>query len=41
MAHRTRTRNRGTAAMHHALIHHLQLGAIRDHDWVSARFGHR
>lgn len=39
--HAATARNGGTAAMHHALLHHLQLGSIRDHDWVSARFGHR
>ena len=36
-----RTRKRRNAAMHHALMHHLHLGSIRDTDWVSARFGHR
>ena len=25
----------------HALVHHLQLGSVRDTDWVAAHFGHR
>ena len=24
-----------------ALTHYLQLGSIRDEDWVAAQFGHR
>ena len=27
--------------MHDALLHHLQLGPVRDRDWVTAHFGHR
>ena len=27
--------------MHDALVHHLQLGPVRDRDWVTAHFGHR
>jgi hypothetical protein len=27
--------------MHDALQHHLQLGPVRDRDWVTAHFGHR
>jgi hypothetical protein len=27
--------------MRHALNHYLQLGSVRDTDWVAAHFGHR
>jgi hypothetical protein len=32
---------RGGAAMRFALTHHLNLGSVRDLDWVAAHFGHR
>jgi len=31
----------GDVSMHHALTRHLQLGSVRNHDWVTAHFGHR
>jgi hypothetical protein len=27
--------------MRYALTHHLQLGSVRDTDWVAAHFGYR
>jgi len=27
--------------LRYALTHHLQLGSIRDEDWVAAQFGYR
>ena len=27
--------------MHHALTRHLQLGSVRNQDWVFAHYGHR
>jgi len=38
MMHR---RQRSSSRVKHALIHHLQLGSVRDTDWVAAHFGHR
>jgi hypothetical protein len=32
---------KGAAVLRHALTHHLQLGSIRDEDWVAAQFGYR
>ena len=37
----THRRQRPLARVKHDLIHHLQLGSVRDTDWVAARFGHR
>jgi hypothetical protein len=36
-----RTRRELRSPMHDALLHHLQLGPVRDRDWVTAHFGHR
>lgn len=33
--------DREEVIMRHALLRHLQLGPIRDMDWVTAKFGHR
>jgi hypothetical protein len=32
---------KGAVVLRHALTHYLQLGAIRDEDWVAAQFGYR
>ena len=32
---------KGAAVLRYALTHHLQLGSIRDEDWVAAQFGYR
>ena len=36
-----RARRELRSPMHDALRHHLQLGPVRDRDWVTAHFGHR
>jgi hypothetical protein len=32
---------KGVAVLRHALTHYLQLGSIREEDWVAAQFGYR
>lgn len=32
---------RTCAVLRAALVRHLQLGSVRDTDWVAAHFGHR
>jgi hypothetical protein len=36
-----RTHHELRSPMHDALLHHLQLGPVRNRDWVTAHFGHR
>jgi hypothetical protein len=38
--HRSRNHLRG-GSMRYALTHYVQLGSVRDVDWVAAHFGHR
>jgi hypothetical protein len=33
--------SKGAAVLRYALTHYLQLGSIRDEDWVAAQFGYR
>jgi hypothetical protein len=36
-----RGRSKGALVLRHVLSHHIQLGSIRDEDWVAAQFGYR
>ena len=32
---------KGAPVLRHALTHYIQLGSIRNEDWVAAQFGYR